>query len=762
MNYKQLKSCGAVSLCYCLLLTASWNTRAGEISLKQAGVVVDASEASYVHYTIAELRRQIEVLTGYAPILFHDLEEALETDEVDELGITLPVRSLVVVGRAMADRLAQVQNETTPITDQYPGEQGFVLKSMRAAGGRNIVLTTGSDSHGTNYAVMELRQLLLESSSGLAVSDTLDYFDKPTLKVRALYFHQHWRFNYPYCPWSWSVEQWKRVIDTTAYMRYNLVIPFAHTDWMAPRANPSIVEQEYLAGLREVIDYAHRRRGMKVWLMESANFLLDSPEFARQSPERRDHYTQEWGWPSKPEDPRPPGMKDPSNPEEFAAMMVQRESVFRQVPNADGYGCITSDPGRRLPWCTSADFVDLFVGFRKLLEQYHERPAEVTQFIWLNDGWGTGTQEENWRNVMSDWAKRVEGPRNFQLWFWDRQAPIAQELGELPQTSYMTHALTGGGNDIGFTKVNFAEIRKVFDSIAEYPGVEGITANALTYLVEFPNLFYFSHYASWSNKKKNADDLTILRTVARYFFPENADLLAQAWVQLRAENLNPATGKIYATAAEADKEDIDVAVSGSENAFATADRIEKLLESNQTGRPGTVGAFVFPKPTQVLKDLAQMLRIHGAAEKVREEVDRNASEPAVRAAVLDCLRKMLDWQKAVGYFGAYNPDKQVSWDWFLIGRDSQTLVDAWEKYMQNRDDREQLQRGIFQELCASGYTHWIVYSLVGQHLWGYQPQGWGGFLPSNKFTEKKYINAMPDRQPKQDALKWYKWYRENF
>ena len=158
MNYKQLKSCGAVSLCSCLLLTASWNVRAGEISLKQAGVVVDASEASYVHYTIAELRRQIEVLTGYAPILFHDLEEALETDEVDELGITLPVRSLVVVGRAMADRLAQVQNETTLITDQYPGEQGFVLKSMRAARGRNIVLTTGSDSHGTNYAVMELRQ----------------------------------------------------------------------------------------------------------------------------------------------------------------------------------------------------------------------------------------------------------------------------------------------------------------------------------------------------------------------------------------------------------------------------------------------------------------------------------------------------------------------------------------------------------------------------------------------------------------------------
>ncbi len=749
----RFKRNAAVSLFCCLLWIASRDAGAGEISLNQAGVVVDVSEASYVHYTISELRRQIELMTGYAPVLFYDLEEALETGEVEELGLKLPVSSLVVVGRAMADRLARLQPEVTPITDHYPGDQGIVLKSMQAAGGRDIVLAAGSDPHGTNYAVMELRQLLTESPSGLAVSDALDLLDRPTIKVRGMYIHQHWRFNYPYCPWSWSVDEWKRVVDTLAYMRYNLMIPMSHTDIMAPRATPSIAEKEYLDGLREIIDYAHRRRGMKVWLMESANILQDSPELARLAPERRDHYIEEWVWPAKPEEPRTPGMKDPSNPEDFTAMMAQRESVFRHVPNADGYGCITSDPGRRMPWCTSAEFVNLFVGYRELLERHHERPDEVTQFIWLNDGWGTGTQEENWRDVMSDWAKRVKGPRNFQIWFWDRQAPVARQVGEMSRTSLMTHALTGGGNDIGFTKIHFGKqakfsgsgnltsaegIRKVFDQVAEYPELVGITANALTYLVEFPNLFFFGKNAAWSSEKKDADDLTILQDAARHFFPENAEPLAQAWAQLTA--------------------------SGSENAFAAADRIEELLENNKTGRVGTIGAFVFPQSTQILEDLVQMVRIHGAAEKVREAVERNTGVDEVRAAALDCMRKMLDWQKAVGYFGAYGPDKVVSWDWFRIGPDSQTVIDAWEEYMQNRDDREQLQRSIFQELCMNGYTHWIVYSLVGQHLWGFQPGGWGGFLHSNKFNDKKHIDAIPETLPKQkqDALNWYEWYRQVF
>jgi hypothetical protein len=58
----------------------AWSAGAGqsEISLKKSVVVLDVAEASYVHYTVNELRQQIKALTGNAPVLYYDLKEALQ------------------------------------------------------------------------------------------------------------------------------------------------------------------------------------------------------------------------------------------------------------------------------------------------------------------------------------------------------------------------------------------------------------------------------------------------------------------------------------------------------------------------------------------------------------------------------------------------------------------------------------------------------------------------------------------------------------
>ena len=130
----------------------------------------------------------------------------------------------------------------------------------------------------------------------------------------------------------------------------------------------------------------------------------------------------------------------------------------------------------------------------------------------------------------------------------------------------MTHAVTGGGCDLGFTSIHYDGIRKVFDSMAPYPEVDSITANALTYLVEFPNIFFFGKYAAWSSRDRDAGNAAILQDAARHFFPANAELLAEAWAQL----VEP----------------------GSQGAFAAAERIEELLENNQAGRTGTIGSSV--------------------------------------------------------------------------------------------------------------------------------------------------------------------------
>ena len=197
-------------------------SRALSISIKDTAVVIDADEASYVHHTVKELRQQIKSVTGSAPPLVHDFEEARRK-----------ARTVVVVGKVMAEQCSVDTSAVPRITDQEPGPQGFILKSLQLHGGVNAVLAAGSDSIGTNYAVMRLRQLLIESPSGLSVSGTMDLLETPRYMTRGLYLHQHWRYNHPYATWSWSVEDWKRALDIAAYLRINLVMLWAHMDMIA-------------------------------------------------------------------------------------------------------------------------------------------------------------------------------------------------------------------------------------------------------------------------------------------------------------------------------------------------------------------------------------------------------------------------------------------------------------------------------------------------------------------------------------------------
>ena len=289
-----------------------------------------------VHYVVGELRQQIKTATGTAPMLSYDLKEAQET-----------AGTLVVVGRAMASQLAKNEPRLPPITDQEPGAQGFVLKSVRIAGNRAAILAAGSDSAGTNYAVMQLRQLLTESATGVSVSESLDQREKPRFKVRGLYLHQHWRYNSPYAAWSWSVEDWKKALDMAAYLRVNLVMFWPHMDMLA--APLSIPERDYLADFREVVDYAHRKRGLEVWMVETPNGVLDDADVKRLPLDRRDFYAYEYRE-GKSKDGRsyPPGsgLKDPGDSKGFAALMANREAWYRNVPNADGYGFIDADTGR--------------------------------------------------------------------------------------------------------------------------------------------------------------------------------------------------------------------------------------------------------------------------------------------------------------------------------------------------------------------------------------------------------------------------------
>ena len=107
-----------------------------QISLEQTVIAVDANEASYVHHAVGELRRQLHAVTGRAPGLRHDLD-----------GLVRSPHTISIDVRTSANVL---------------GPEEFVLRTEGDSG----IVAAGGDSMGTNYAVMQLRQLLAESPRG--------------------------------------------------------------------------------------------------------------------------------------------------------------------------------------------------------------------------------------------------------------------------------------------------------------------------------------------------------------------------------------------------------------------------------------------------------------------------------------------------------------------------------------------------------------------------------------------------------------------
>lgn len=633
-----------------------------ELSLRDSVIVVDAGEPSYVHYAIEELRRQIRSAAGDAPELSYELNSRSPAAKV-----------LIVVGRSMAERFASRNLSAPRITDEEPGAQGFVLSTVQLVGERPWVLAAGSDASGTNYALMQLRQILVESSSRVSVPASLNIHDKPKYAVRGLYLHQHWRYNNPYATWSWSVEDWKHSIDLAAYMRVNLVMFWPHMDMLAPPLTPA--EHDRLADLREVIDYAHRERNIKVWLIEAPNVLLDSKEAKSLPLEGRDYYAFHY---------KGKGLKNPGDPHDFEAMMANRTALYWDAPNADGYGYIDSDPGG---WdgSPSSAFVDLLVGNRKLLNQYHQQPSQAALLYWVWGSWGTGTVEENWRSTMADFQNRVTPPRRFLLG-WAPHVAIARELGVLQESIFFPYGVIEGEPTFPLTSINFAAIDRSLNFASSQNGLQGVMANAQTLFVQIPNLYYFFSVA-WKGASRDSDR-TSLRALARLLLPDHSELLADGWAQLKG---------------------ID-----ADTALSTAGKLEALAHDTEAGKVGTLGECVFPDHMLIVRDLATMLRIHAGALRVKEQAESGRPATDISKALNTYFREMLDWQKSNGFFGAYGVDKKIVFDNYIYDEDAQMVRSTWQKGVGDTKERKSLEAEVTNRLLAAGYKESVVRAMTGQ------------------------------------------------
>ena len=195
---------------------------------------------------------------------------------------------------------------------------------------------------------------------------------KPPIAKRGMHFNG-WAFNSPYSFRNWSEEEWKRYLDILAYQGVNLFYLWPFIEIMPVPLSPE--DQAYLEECRRVVDYAQKKHGMEVWIMQCTNRVAKD-RCGVADPRRRPY------WRPSQED------LNPGNPEHFKAIMASREAMYRILNNVDGVCNIDSDPGY-CPGSPLSDYVKALQGCRELLDRHnlHGKQAKLINWMWI--GWGS-------------------------------------------------------------------------------------------------------------------------------------------------------------------------------------------------------------------------------------------------------------------------------------------------------------------------------------------------------------------------------------
>ena len=146
------------------------------------------------------------------------------------------------------------------------GEQGFSIKSAMQDGKRRLIVA-GANPQGTNFGVAALMKMIRAEGKSAYLEGPLDIRSKPSFAVRGIHLNG-WAFNYPYAYRPWKEEDWKRFIDILWSQGGNLLYMLPMMEIMPVPL--SAEDDAYLQEVRRIIDYAHKQRGIKVWLMTSA------------------------------------------------------------------------------------------------------------------------------------------------------------------------------------------------------------------------------------------------------------------------------------------------------------------------------------------------------------------------------------------------------------------------------------------------------------------------------------------------------------
>jgi len=426
-----------------------------------------------------------------------------------------PGPTAVIVAGKEAAMSAPAGAPRVAVPDEELGKEGFIIKSaFSERQRRHYFFLAGNDPHGTELAITELTRLIRLSGAGKKIALPLDVRETPYFARRGMYGHLHWAYNYPYACRSWSQLDWKLYVDLLSQMKFNMI-----QIWTMVGILPhplSEADSKYLMKYGEVVQYAHAARGMDVWLGDCANNVAESDK--GMPIETREYFEVEV-------------LKDPGDPKQFQEIMASREDLYRTLPNADAYWIIDCDPGG---WKGSpaSELVDIFVGHRKLMDRFCERPKEQALIYWMWWGWGTSSQKENWRDVVLGLKKRLPEP-----WFLSAcnlgHIALLKELGLTDKAICFPYGAVEHEPSPPMTVFQEYYIREAA-RVAKADKLVGLMGNSQTPAVQLPDIYLMSRLAWNPDDPASFDEM--LDDLSMQLDPRNPLALATAWKALKGND----------------------------------------------------------------------------------------------------------------------------------------------------------------------------------------------------------------------------------
>jgi hypothetical protein len=576
------------------------------ISLNQIAIVTDSTEPSYIQYGSQDLANYLTEITGTATRVTTTLDPQAE--------------SPIVVGKLGERLLPGV------LLKKELGVQGFVIKSVMQNGKRRLIVA-GANPQGTNFGIAALMKMIRAEGKSAYVDGPIDVRRKPSFAVRGIHLNG-WAFNYPYAYRPWKEEDWKRFIDILWSQGGNLLYMLPMMEIMPVPLSAG--DEAYLQEVRRIIDYAHNQRGIKVWLMTSANRVAVSDCGERQAKLRP-------FWVNQCQVDM-----NPADPQQFDKIMKSLEVLYRSVDNADGFGMIDSDPGG-WPQSPIHDQVKIFKGARALLDKYNSKGTQAELIDWMWVGWGRHKFADSSNTVVSqyDWtgsnpdasdvAFMQETMRAFRQDLPEPWSLIAgfspylgssQNEGELGKTVFLPYGAIEYEPSFPLTNLGLESVRSSLDVLGKYPATMGLMGNNMTALLQLPRTYFFLSSA-WDFDYRKRSQHDVLLELSAHLYPEHAELIAKCF-----EALN-----------ESDPQKI----------IAVLEPLERLVDQGQFGRPGVIGRRLFPDRAQVAGDLVFQLKIRAARQQLLKALFSKTDRKECEKLLENYLDALLSWDKQTGW-----------------------------------------------------------------------------------------------------------------